>query len=233
MVRRILVAILAGGLVLAFPFLAPAQPANATQTTQSYQLTLTIGPAETMLTPAQAKGATTGEVMQQVSGMPMSDPTMAMTDQGQPVNHHLEVQVADKTTGKILDTPVPTISVQQQPSGQPRQLPSVTGMYGVTAGPADFHFGSNVYLPNGTYTVTVQLGTEKATFQGVAVGASAPSAAPIVAPSAAPIAAASAPAALPRSGEPRAEGLVLGLIVLAGGLALRGVTSARRSRRDV
>ena len=65
--------------------------ADRTQRTAHYTITLDIGPLSTMLTPDQAAKATEGEVMVAMPGMPM--PTMTMTDQGRPVNRHLEVVV--------------------------------------------------------------------------------------------------------------------------------------------
>ena len=41
-----------------------------------------------------------------------------------------------------------------------RPLDAVMAMYGVTAGISDWHFGKAVYLPDGTYTLRVQVGNE-------------------------------------------------------------------------
>jgi hypothetical protein len=37
-------------------------------------------------------------------------------------------------------------------------------MQGVIEGPGDFHYGNNVDLPTGHYTVTVAVGSESANF---------------------------------------------------------------------
>lgn len=153
-------------IMIVIPATALAQVTSWTQTTALYKVVLSAGPVEAMLTPNQAKGATAGEVMVPMSGMSM--PSMSMTDQGHPVNHHLEVHVYNRTTGQVLTNLTPTISITNS-SGATRQLSSVGAMYGVTAGQSDYHYGNNVYLANGTYIVTVQIGDNKATFSNVVV----------------------------------------------------------------
>ncbi len=144
-----------------------ASPIAMTQTTASYKIVLGIGPVETMLTPDQAKGATSGEVMAQMPGMAM--PTMMMTDQGQPVNHHLEVHITNTATGALIKDQMPMITITD-PLGKSRTLDSMA-MYGVAEGVSDWHFGNSVYLPNGTYTISVQVGNEQAVFKSLMVTA--------------------------------------------------------------
>jgi hypothetical protein len=205
------------GLIACFalPVLAFAAPVSVTQTTASYKVVLDIGPVETMLTPDQAKGATSGEVMVQMMGVPM--PSMSMTDQGQPVNHHLEVHLYNKATGAVITDQMPMISITNQKTNANRQLSSVMGMYGVTQGMSDFHVGNNVYLADGTYTITVQIGTEKAVFANVAVSGAAPAAAPMPMPM---------PASLPQTG-----GLPPGVLAGVGGIGVGLVGFGRLVRR--
>ncbi len=168
------------GALLALLSLAFATPAavlgaevvQQTQQTASYKLVLTIGPAETMLMLDQAAGATSGEVMVPMQGMGM--PEMSMTDQGRPVNHHLEVHVYDRASGALVSDMVPTITVAPM-GGASRTLDNVMAMYGVAEGPSDLHFGRNVYLSAGSYTISVTVGNETATFQDVAIGEMGPS----------------------------------------------------------
>lgn len=176
-------------------------------------MTLDLGPVETMLLPTQANGATSGEVMAQMPGMPM--PVMTMTDQGQPVNRHLEVHLFNKTTGAVLESPIPTMTITDA-MGKSRKLASVTAMYGAKEGTSDWHFGNNVYLPDGTYTISVQVGNEQATFKDVPVtGGTAP----------APMA---TPTTMPKSGGmPIGLYLALGVILAGTGYGLRRRTSAR------
>ena len=138
-----------------------------TQSTAHYRITLDIGPVPTMLRPDQVSSATEGEVPLSMPGMTM--PTLAMADQRQPVNRHIEVAVYDKSTGARLRSPMPRITITDRKTGRSRELQSVTAMYDVKEGQGDLHFGDNVHLANGTYRVTVSVGGERAVFTRVAV----------------------------------------------------------------
>ena len=161
-------------LILAVAFASPqgsgfAQSGDErTQSTARYRITLDIGPVPTMLRPDQVSSATEGEVPLSMPGMPM--PTMAMTDQGRPVNRHIEVAVYDKATGARLGSPMPRITITDRKTGRAKALQAVTAMYDVKEGQGDVHFGENFHLANGTYTVTVSVGGERAVFKKVAVG---------------------------------------------------------------
>jgi hypothetical protein len=49
----------------------------------------------------------------------------------------------------------------------------VIGTYGSAMGPTDFHYGQNLFLPDGAYLVTVMVGpSDTAQFRDVAVAAS-------------------------------------------------------------
>ena len=121
------------------------------QRTPNYTLVLGIGPAETMVSPMDAMHGMAGEVA--VTGR-----SMTHTDQGMAANHHLEVQITQAATGSVVMDVTPTIRITDKLSGTSRDLPQVMGMYGSTMGPSDFHYGQNVFLPDGTYVVTVLLG---------------------------------------------------------------------------
>ncbi len=142
--------------------------AERTQSTAHYRITLDIGPGATMLRPDQAASATEGEVPLSMPGMPM--PTLAMTDQGRPVNRHIEVAVYDKATGARLRSAMPRITITDRKTGRSRELQAVTAVYDVTEGQGDLHFGDNVHLANGTYRITASVGGERAVFKKVAVG---------------------------------------------------------------
>ena len=191
------------------PALAFAAVGDNIQETASFKMTLRVGAVETMLMPDQAKGATAGEVMAQMPGMPM--PSMSMTDLGHPVNHHLEVQIVNKANGHVVTDQLPVITVTDQKTGASRPLTAVMAMYGVTAGQSDWHFGNNIFLADGTYTITVALGSETATFKNVTVGAPANAGA------------ATTPSGLPKTGGlPLLPGaLALGIALVAGGGVLR------------
>jgi hypothetical protein len=177
---------------------AGAPTTTATQTSASYKMELDIGPAAMMLTPDQAATATSGEVMVDTSGMsaamnmpgmsmgsggqsmpgmgattsgaamPMSMMQMATTDNGMPVNHHIEVHIYDRNTGAAIASPVPTIMITDNSTGATRTLTDVMGMYDIQTGTSDLHFGNNVYLQDGDpYTITVTEGPETVTFANV------------------------------------------------------------------
>ena len=157
---RFIVAALA---IAAFAGGASAQGgAEQTQSTAHYKIVLAIGPVTTMLMPGQESGAKEGEVMVHMPGMPMA---MGTTDQGKPVNHHLEVHMYDKATGTV----VTKIMLTNQATGESRALASVVAMYDVKEGRKDLHFGSNLFLPDGKYTVRVVVGGETVVFKGVDV----------------------------------------------------------------
>jgi hypothetical protein len=114
--------------------------------------------------------AMSGEVMMSMPGSPM--PQMNSTDQGQSVNHHLEVHLKDASSGAVLTNPVPSISITDA-SGNARPLSNIVQMYDPSVGQSDVHFGNNVYLPDGTYTVTVTIGPDTATFLNITVSGGA------------------------------------------------------------
>src|SRR5205823_2817619 len=67
----------------------------------------------------------------------------------------------------------PTIRITDKLSGTSRDLPQVMGMYGSSMGMSDFHYGQNVFLPEGAYLVKVLLGpSDTAEFRDVVVAAS-------------------------------------------------------------
>jgi hypothetical protein len=90
---------------------AAASAATITRhsTTKTYVLTLTVGPLETMYTPAQvkAKHPTGGEVM--VGGSMGSGMSMG------PGNRHLEAHIHSRATGKVMIGVVPTIGCMTRP----------------------------------------------------------------------------------------------------------------------
>jgi hypothetical protein len=141
-----------------------------TQQTSSYRLMLVIGPVEEMSMPNQGMGSMGGEVMAPMPGLPM--PSMTTTDQGHAVNHHLEVHVYDKTSGSVVRDQVPTIALTTA-TGMSHPVAPVVAMYGTQQGQSDWHFGNNVYLADGTYTITVTVNGQTATFKNVAIGVAA------------------------------------------------------------
>jgi len=115
--------------------------------TVNYTLTLGIGAAE--------------EMAPQIS-----------TDQGMVVNHHLELRVMHADSDMMVTDVTPVIRITDKLSGVSRDLPQVMGMLDPGMGMTDFHYGQNLFLPDGTYQVTVMIGSDTAQFRDVMVEAS-------------------------------------------------------------
>jgi hypothetical protein len=127
-------------------------------TSAHYRITLIIGTIPKMLTPEQAKGATSSEVMVGNS--------MSMSANPKNANAHLEVAVADKASGKVITNLMPTIVVIDA-SGKATKLESLMTMYDVTSGPADTHFGQNMFLARGQHSVRVTVKGETVVFKNI------------------------------------------------------------------
>jgi hypothetical protein len=129
-------------------------------TTATYNLVAEIGGLQAMYTPSQASSQhpKSGEVM---FGGTMTMP--AETTNVSPDWHHLEVHIFDKKTGNVVRTVTPVLTVTNDATGQTQQVPIVV-MQGIVEGPSDYHYGNNVDLPKGQYTVTMVIGSETASF---------------------------------------------------------------------
>ncbi len=114
-----------------------------------YALTLAIGPAEQMLTPAEAHRTHphAGEVILD-GAMPDTMPMGAM-------QRHLELRALDRAMGMAVTNAHVTVSVQG--SGAPMGTLTLMRMYGVKEGMKDLHYGLNVSLPKGVYLVRVRV----------------------------------------------------------------------------
>lgn len=151
--------------VAALLLAAPAWGATITRhaTTATFRLTLAVGPAETMYTPAEvkAKHPKTGEVMvggsTSMGSMPMGG-----------VNHHLEVRIVRRATGRVVTNAKPSISLTDTtPMGGmgATQKVDAMAMQGIGEGISDLHYGDNVELSAGhSYKVAVTVNGEKASF---------------------------------------------------------------------
>ncbi|MFQ5968114.1 MAG: hypothetical protein ACE5MI_10970 [Acidimicrobiia bacterium] len=127
--------------------------ADHTTETASYRILVRTGPAVEL------------EVM-------MEGATMTFVDQGQPVNHHLEVHVFDKSSGAEIKDLVPTVGITDPATGTFREfaaephasgeIPYVTACLLTNHRVREPHFGDNLYLADGTYTVSVTVGDETA-----------------------------------------------------------------------
>ena len=134
-------------------FTTAAASVRTAQTVQtaSYRVKLEIGPA----VKPEGMGAT--------SGMPAME-------EGKAVNHHLGVSIQNKSSGTAVMNVLPAVTITDEKAGTSRRLETLRCVppndHG--AGP---HFGNNLYLPDGKYTVTITVGNETAVFRGVVVKA--------------------------------------------------------------
>ncbi len=139
--------------------------APVTQKTASYAISLTLGPKETMFTPAEvkAKHLKSGEVM--IGGSMAMDMSSGM---GGAVRH-LEVHITSRATGKAITNLTPKIAVADRTTKALSDVITVVKMQGVGAPASDIHFGNNVDLHLGhAYTVAVAVGAEETVFHFVA-----------------------------------------------------------------
>ena len=90
---------------------------------------------------------------------------MTMVDQGRAVNHHLEVHLFDKTTGAELKNLIPTVTIIEQATGTSYGLPNVEACLRANHRVGEPHYGDNLYLPDGRYTLTINVGGETARLQ--------------------------------------------------------------------
>ncbi len=145
---------LVGGITM--PTIAIAQaPITQQAQTARYRLDLQIGPFEKMFAPedAEMKQVMQGEVM---IGGKMSMPKDMTTA------HHLEIHVHALDSGdSVMDADL-TIAVSDA-SKAVQQIPVAT-MYGIAEGLGDIHYGNNIDMPPGNYTIDVTVNGEKAEF---------------------------------------------------------------------
>lgn len=114
---------------------------NATVQTPSYRIELLIGPVQTIM------------------GLEMS-----MTDQGYPVNRHLEIHVYQRSSGAALEDALPTVKIKNATTGASRELTNVIKCFPPFDHGAGPHYGNNLYLPDGKYSITVAVGNESVSF---------------------------------------------------------------------
>jgi len=149
-------------LVVAALAAVPASAAGSihvVRLTAHYQLTLGVGPKETMYTAdeAKTKHPASGEVMLD-SGMDMGGMSMG------PGNRHLEVKIVSRATKKLVSTRPTVVLTDTTAMGMDDRL-HVMAMYGIEEGRSDLHYGNNVTLTAGhAYTAVVTVKGEKATF---------------------------------------------------------------------
>jgi hypothetical protein len=137
---------IAGLICLPAAAFAQMAPTPLMERTTNYTLGLAIGPVDTM----------------------MAD----HSDAGMAPNHHVEVHIAHADSGAMVMDVSPIVRITDKSTGVTRELPQVMGM-SEAMHPSDFHYGQNVFVPEGTYLVTVMVGpSDTAMFRDVVVAAS-------------------------------------------------------------
>ena len=91
-------------------------------------------------------------------------------------NHHLVVHIFDATTGKAITNAKVSMNFQLlDDPGKPKDavvdVPVVV-MQAIGKGPQSTHYGNNVVMPNGTYSIAVSVNGKKTEFR-MAVSAAA------------------------------------------------------------
>ncbi|HTU70136.1 MAG TPA: cadherin repeat domain-containing protein [Candidatus Baltobacteraceae bacterium] len=152
---------------IGLPALAMNMGAGVTMTKVAgpYRIVLQLLPAEPFYTQAQYAKEHPKAGMLVVRGA-----APVRLDAPTHPNHHLIVHVYDNATGKAQTTA--TVAIRYAPaSGPARNLPIVE-MQAIGKGAQSTHYGNNVYLPNGSYTVTVDVNGNTSIFHVTAKAAS-------------------------------------------------------------
>lgn len=152
---------------------AEADSVMHAERTSTFDVVLTIGPAQAMSEPMQPSQSTDmgmNHEMPMGGDEPMMQPQQA--DEGMAVNHWIDLHVTQTGSGAVVSDVTPTIRIVDKSTGEARDLQGVMGMAtGMNA--ADFHYGQNVFLPDGTYQISVLLGpADTALFRDVTVASS-------------------------------------------------------------
>jgi len=111
-----------------------------------------------------SSGGTTGSASATNTGAQATATSMGDAN----ANHHVEAHIWD-ASGAVVSNIVPTITVMNQATGATWTMDQMMGMYDIQVGTSDLHFGNNIHLDDGTYTISVMIGSETATFSNVAV----------------------------------------------------------------
>ncbi len=156
-VSALCVAVIAGAVA------AHAADTMQTKTAGTYRVELHVLPAEPFFSKADVAAKNVKEGMVIEGGAAPVAP-----DADSHPNHHLVVHVFDKPTGKVVSDATVTMSfvaldAKGNPTGTPSDVPVVI-MQAVGKGPASTHYGNNVTMPAGRYSVSVTVNGQKAVF---------------------------------------------------------------------
>lgn len=222
---RLSLAPLAASLLAITPLVVGAQDTivQRSRLSASYNVSLRIGPAVTVVAETPGARPTTSNVEIALPGPDGSPPSLESQRQsgGQAPNRHLDVTVFVITSGAVVTNPAPTVTLVHS-DGSESPVSRLLPMQGLMAGR---HFGTNLYLADGTYTVNVEIAGERVSFTRVELGISggaAPAATPLPTPQPQPT-----PAALPKNGDAAGDTWIW-LLALGGALLGLGALWRRR-----
>jgi hypothetical protein len=147
---------------------ATASTTTMTKVAGPYTLKLIIGSAESMSMHGNASERMIGG-KNATCDMSMHMAMLAARagkSKMQTCNHHVEVHVHTRKTGKIVTNAKVAISLQGQGMHGSTMMITVPimAMEGMKAGPSDFHYGNNIYAAPGKYAVHVTVNGVKANF---------------------------------------------------------------------
>jgi len=151
-------------LFIAFTFSADARDIMKPATVGGMRIELHILPAEPFFT---ADEVTVKKVKAGMLIMGGAEP-LALNANAHP-NHHLVVHIFDTNTGKAITTAQVSINFQQlntkkKPIGDPINVPIVI-MQAIGKGVESTHYGNNVVMSTGYYSITVVANGKKVDFQ--------------------------------------------------------------------
>ena len=138
----------------------PSEWSSYEAETTSYRIKLWIGPKVTL---------------------PVTRPEWTMTEEdgGRTANRHIEIHVFDRSTASEIRKLVPAVTITDESTGESRQLAAKKHASGEVPYMEACrltnhrntvpHFGDNLYLPDGTYTITVGVGDDNVLFRNIVV----------------------------------------------------------------
>lgn len=92
---------------------------------------------------------------------------MTMTDQGRPVSHHLQIHIYDRASGVPLVGASPLVTLTEKATGASRQVTNVRECMPPDDHGQGPHYGDNLYLVSGAYTIAVDVRDETAVVEDV------------------------------------------------------------------
>ncbi|HUA07925.1 MAG TPA: hypothetical protein VMA98_01540 [Candidatus Acidoferrales bacterium] len=155
---------IAAGLALPVCAMDMGKGVTMTKVSGPYKIELQLLPAEPFYTKAQFDKEHPKDGMLVVGGAA----PVRMDDPSHP-NHHLIVHVFDKTTGKAITNA--NVAIRYSSGGAAHSLPIVE-MQAIGKGAQSTHYGNNLYLPDGNYTITVTVDGNASTFTVMAMSGS-------------------------------------------------------------